>query len=432
MIGAREAALKALMQWEKSAAWSETVISSQMASGTLDARDGALAHKLCSGVLQNMYLCDHRISQFSSIKTSKMERSVLFILRIAVYELSFLDKIPVRATVNEAVNLAKKYSGTGASRFVNALLRRISEGDFDSANLPLSVKYSHPEWFVTEMSSRLGHHGCADLLKANNTEPPVYLQLNPLLSSSEKVEASLAEEGASFNRHPWLPDCWTLTGGSVDALSAFKTGAVTVQDPAAKLAVIAASPVSGQRIIDACAAPGGKSFMTAMMTGNSVNILSCDIHENKLTRIRAGAQRLGITCIETLAADASKSNPQDIASADLVIADVPCSGFGTIRKKPDIRYKDAESIKALPEIQKRILSNLSSYVRPGGTLLYSTCTIFSRENEDVVSSFLSENPDFHAEAFDLPGGISAPDGMLTLWPHIHDTDGFFICRLRRK
>jgi 16S rRNA (cytosine967-C5)-methyltransferase len=195
---------------------------------------------------------------------------------------------------------------------------------------------------------------------------------------------------------------------------------------------MAASPKAGQSVFDACSAPGGKAFMAAMLMGNSGEILAADIHENKLKRISDGASRLGVDIIKTAQADASIENPELYEKFDLVIADVPCSGLGIIRKKPEIRYKNLDEIKELPALQLKILKNVSRYVKPGGVLMYSTCTIIPEENEGVIKAFLNENSDFKAEKFNLPAQIGeAADGMLTLYPHIHGTDGFFMCKMRK-
>ncbi|MBQ9858523.1 MAG: methyltransferase domain-containing protein, partial [Oscillospiraceae bacterium] len=209
-----------------------------------------------------------------------------------------------------------------------------------------------------------------------------------------------------------------------------KNGLFYVQDPAAKMAIMAAAPKTGDKVIDVCAAPGGKSIAAAMLMNGIGEIYSYDIGEKKLPKIIDSANRLGIEIISVEKADGREFIEKHEASADVVIADVPCSGFGVIRKKPEIRYKDYKDISGLPEIQLAILKNASSYVKPNGVLLYSTCTVLSEENGDVVSKFLQDNDKFIVEDFEIPVGKSQ-NGMMTLYPHIHDTDGFFICKLRR-
>jgi 16S rRNA (cytosine967-C5)-methyltransferase len=212
----------------------------------------------------------------------------------------------------------------------------------------------------------------------------------------------------------------------------FQAGKFLVQDGAARLVTAAAAPRPGDRVIDVCAAPGGKSFSAAIAMGDRGSILSCDLHENKLKRIREGAQRLGLTCIETAAADGRAPHGEWTSSAELVLVDAPCSGLGIIRKKPEIRYKSANDIASLPVTQSAILENASTYVKPGGTLIYSTCTILPEENEQVTDAFLAEHPDFSRESFAFPDPVGETDGQVTLWPQRHGVDGFYICRMKRN
>lgn len=440
-VTAREAALRTLAAQRKSGAWSETYLSNLIEKEHMDPRDAALAAKICYGVLQNMTLCDYYISAYSTVKPAKMEPMVLDILRLSVYQIAFLTKIPHSAAVNEGVALVKKYANPGAAGLVNAVLRKISA---NTENLPLppkndfreylSIIYSHPLWLVNEFCDSLGEAEAERLLAANNGHVPTTAQVNTLKATAEEVTDKLTAAGVSVKAHPWLPDCLELSDtGSIGELKAFMDGEIIIQDAAARLAVIAAAPEPGTAVLDACAAPGGKSFAAAMLMENRGSILSCDIHEKKLGQIAEGARRLGIDIIQTRARDA-KSFSNELAEAfHTVIADVPCSGMGIIRKKPDIRYKDPARLEELPQVQLKILSNLSKYVMPGGALLYSTCTVLDRENRGLVTGFLENHPEFKAEEFSLPGHIGRVEtGMITLLPHIHGTDGFFICKLRKK
>jgi 16S rRNA (cytosine967-C5)-methyltransferase len=253
----------------------------------------------------------------------------------------------------------------------------------------------------------------------------------------------LIADGVAAESHEWLDNCIQLRGvGNIERLDVFKKGYVYIQDVASRLAVLAAGPKPGDYVIDGCAAPGGKSFSAAVAMGNSGRVDAWDVSAGKLSFISEGASRLGIDIIEAFEKDASAVFPaSDVRSpdganshvelADIVLADVPCSGFGVIRKKPDVRYKTVQDIAGLPDIQRGVIKGLASFVKPGGILLYSTCTIIKSENEDVVEWFLMENKEFCPEGFSLPGVGMAQSGMLTLWPHIHGTDGFFICKLRR-
>lgn len=245
---------------------------------------------------------------------------------------------------------------------------------------------------------------------------------------------SLEEDGAEVRPHPWLTGCVEMNAaGNPGELKAFKEGMAMVQDAAAAMAVLAAQPVRGEKVLDACAAPGGKSFLTAMLMDNDGSILSCDIHPNKLRRIEDGAKRMHMDIISTAPLDASCFNPELEEKFDLVIADVPCSGMGVVRKKPEIRFKAFKDIAKLQDIQYNILRNLAKYVKPGGRLVYSTCTLVQEENELVTGKFLAENKGFFRESFILPKPIGAvPGGEKTLWPFEYGTDGFYICRMRKK
>ena len=318
----------------------------------------------------------------------------------------------------------------------------------------LSIAYSHPKWLVERLTALLGDAEAEQFLRIDNEASPITAQVNPLKTDGEALVRELSGEGiearahawvpkaaedesgeargGSRRAHAWVPGCYELSGtGDLTTLAAFYQGRFTVQDAAAKLVTYAAGFEKGQDVLDVCAAPGGKSFAAAFAMENEGSILSCDLHENKLKRIREGAQRLGITCIETAAVDGRAFREEWAGKFDVVICDVPCSGLGIIRKKPDIRYKDVQEFSALPEIQRAILENSARYVKRGGLLVYSTCTILPEENEQVTDDFLKAHDEFTYEAFSLPNGVSAP-GHLTLWPQRDNTDGFYLSRMRRK
>jgi len=439
-VDAREVALLTLFACERQGAWSDGHLKKAIRDARLDARDVGLATRLCAGVLQNKLLLDYYLSCFSSIKLSKIEGKVLTALRLGLYQLLFMDRIPASAAVNTAVDLARKYAkNPRAAGMVNGILRTITRQE----TLPeikgepsdrLSVRYSHPKWLVEEFQAQLGFEETEALLACDNSEPPIYAQWNPVRGELNTLIQRLGAEGVTVTAHPWLEGCLTVSGtGDLERLPAFQEGLFTVQDPAAKLSVLAAGVAPGSRVLDVCAAPGGKSFAVAMAMKNRGEIISCDIHPHKQTLIEKGARRLGLSCVSARTLDARMFEPEFEKAFDLVIADVPCSGLGVIRKKPDIRYKDPEPLKSLPAIQSAILENVADYVKPGGSLLYSTCTVLKRENEDVVLCFLEKYRDFTAECFELPGPVGrVENGMITLWPHRHETDGFFIAKLRRE
>lgn len=424
---------------ERQGAWSDGCLKRVLREQGLDRRDAALATRLCFGVLQNKLLIDWQLAAFCHGPMKKLDVNVLCNLRVAVYQLLFLDKIPPSAAVNEAVALTRKHChNPRAAGMVNGILRAILR----QQELPvptgcdkvetLSLKYSHPRWLVEEFKAALGPDAVQELLESDNQRPPTTAQVNTLRSSTQQLIEELRTDGAEAEVHPWLSDCLLLSAtGNLEQMKAFQNGAFYVQDAAARLAVEAAGLRPGERVLDCCAAPGGKSFAAAIAMKNQGEIVSCDIHPHKIKLLEAGRERLGLSMIQPSLQSAATVRPEWLDTFDTVISDVPCSGLGIIRKKPDIRYKDPEALKGLPKVQRGILDNCSRYVRPGGTLVYSTCTLLRRENEDVVDGFLAEHPQFEFEPFLLPH-LGIQPGKITLWPHIHGTDGFFIARLHRK
>ena len=272
------------------------------------------------------------------------------------------------------------------------------------------------------------------MLQANNDIPAMTVQVNTLRISADALIEKLAQENITACSHRWLPDCLILSGtGDLEQLDAFQKGLFYVQDAAARLSVLCAQIPEASQVLDCCAAPGGKSFAAAIAMKNTGSIRSCDIHAHKTALIQSGAQRLGLDTISVWQQDATREHTDWNGIMDVVLADVPCSGYGIIRKKPDIRYKDPASIQDLPALQLKILQRQAQYVKPGGLLLYSTCTLVRSENEAVVEAFLKTNPDFATEPLPLPSVFPKNNsGMLALVPGEYDTDGFFICRLRRK
>ena len=432
---AREAALRALVACEQQGAWSDGFLKKILRTAGLDSRDAALTTRLCFGVLQNRLLLDYYLGKLSTVKLEKMEPAVRNALRLGAYQVLFLDRVPDHAAVSEAVDLARKGSKNPRSAgLVNGVLRSLVRQK-DSLEPPEdpAVRYSHPQWLADLFTRRLGREEVAALMAADNGEPPTCAQVNTTKATVEEVTDSLRAEGVEVQPHPWLPNCLLLSHtGSLEELAAFREGLFYIQDAAAKLAVLAADPREGMDVLDACAAPGGKSFAAAIAMWGKGKVVSCDIHPHKMDLIRAGAKRLGLDCITAEVLDGRECKEEFLDGFDLVLADVPCSGLGIIRKKPDIRYKDPKPLEGLPRVQKAILDNVCRYVRPGGVLLYATCTLLERENEDVVRAFLDKHKDFTLERFQVPGDFEgAREGMVTCWPHRHGTDGFFFAKLRR-
>ncbi len=410
----RKTALEALERFRRDSAWSRQVMVGLGEKNRLDSRDRALAARLFYGVLQNMALCDFYIGCYAR---GRLEPKVRDILRLGTYQMLFMDKIPPRAAVDEAVSLCRSMGYARAAGLVNAVLRRIGENKDHLPPIPgkgtaayLSVRYSHPRWLVEELVALRGYEGAEAVLAADNAEPPVYVQVNACRTRLEELSAmlDLAETpaGLVLNR-----------AGDFTATDAFQKGLFYVQDPAAHAVVDAAELRPGMKVLDACAAPGGKSFAAAIAMGNTGSVMARDILAKKLALVAEGAERMGLSCIQCEPGDARDIDGGDY---DAVFADLPCSGLGVVRKKPDIRYRDPKELDALPELQLELLDHIATAVRPGGRLIYSTCTWRDRENGAVAEAFLQRHPQFTKTL------------ERTFWPDRDGTDGFYLCRMERS
>lgn len=427
----RSAAAASLIAWEKNGRYANLEVAASLADSAMNEADRALYTALVYGVIERVITLDHIIAGLSSRPMSEIDREALCALRLGIYQLTFMDRIPPHAAVSESVDTAPARS----RGFVNALLRTYLRGGCQYS-LPegdpmtrMSVEYSAPVELCQFWCQRYGEELTAQLLTSTTRNPDVTLRVNPLRTSAENVVAEFPKGDAS--PCPLAPDMVTVKSAAhiTDGIGA---GKYFVQDPASRLCVKALDPKPGETVIDTCAAPGGKTLSAALDMGNEGQLIAFDLHENKLSLIRRTAASLGISILEVQARDARNPDHALIGMADRVLCDAPCSGLGVIGKKPDIKYKSLDSIRALPGIQYDILCGASQYVRPGGTLVYSTCTLNPDENEHIVTRFLTEHPDFTAMDFDLgPAGGSA-NGMRTFYPHLDGCDGFFIAKMVRS
>ena len=432
--GARQAALEALQRCRRDGAWSSQAMDAAIRKYKLDRRDAALATRLCMGVLQNEVYLDWHIDRICSMAPEKGLRDLL---RLGACQLLLTNRVPVHAAVSETVELCRQNGYARAAGFCNAVLRRLADSRGQLPQIPgegtaeyLHTRFSHPEWLAERLITQEGYGRTEAFFRANNDVPPLCLQVNTRRVSVSDYRLALARAEISFEEDEALPGCLTLPGGSVTALPGYEEGLFYVQDRAARAAVEIAAPEKGMRVLDACAAPGGKSFAAALRMEDEGSILACDLQEKKLRRVREGADRLGLCCIETRAMDGRVFEPAFEGAFDIVLCDAPCSGLGVIRKRPEIRYKKKDEIAALPAIQAAILDNVSRYVRPGGVLLYSTCTVLDEENAAQARAFLSRHADFTAEDFAL-GSVHSKEGCYCFWPQNDGTDGFFVCKLRK-
>lgn len=428
------------MQVSAANAWSDGSVKRTVAKNALDSREAALAARISYGVIQNRILLDYYIGCYCTQRVRHLEPVVCNVLRIGACQILLMDKIPHQAAVHESVELIKRHGRPKAAGMVNAVLRKLAANRETLPELPhtsvaeyLSVRYSHPRWLVERLLQEIGEADTEAFLRCNNDILPICIQTNTLRTAAEELEKELRRSGVAVTLHPWLDGCFQVSGtGNLEKLPAFEEGRFLVQDAAARLVCIAADPPPESRVLDVCAAPGGKSFSTAIRMGDKCDILACDIHPHKLKLLEQNARRLGITSVRTALADGRERHAAWEGQADLVLTDVPCSGLGIIRKKPDIRYKDPAALSDLPGVQSAILDNAAAYVRPGGVLVYSTCTVLRAENEAVTEAFLARHEEFSEEPFTLPDPIGEVAGHITLWPQRFGTDGFYICRMRRK
>lgn len=440
MGNARNAALAGLKALRINGTWPDKFVQQDLSKYELDARDSGLAVALLYGTLEHRNLIDFYLEQYSSIKLKKIMPQVLDCLRLGIYQLIWMEKIPDHATVSEMVRLARKSGGDRAGSFCNAVLRKIS---LEKSNLPavpkenfahyLAVEYTHPEWFTEKMTAILGKEEAEMLCRANESHEEVTLRVNTLKITAPRLKELLIQKEIEVSEHRFLPHCLVVqNGGDLTKLPEFEQGLFYIQDIASQLAAWALGVKPGQNVIDLCAAPGGKTMIAAQMQQGKGDLLAIDVHEFKCKELQKTAKRYGVEHFKTACADSSVMNPSLRDTADRVICDVPCSGMGIIRKKADIRFKTAEEVREMPPLQRKILECAAAYCVLGGSIVYSTCTILPEENEQVVKDFLAGHPEFSAEAFELPGFGLIEEGQRTFYPHRDGTDGFYIAKLKKE
>lgn len=385
------------------------------------------------GVIERKITLDHIISQYSSKPVEKIDSKVLQVLRCGVYMLKFMN-IPNNIAVNSSVDAVKLLGFTSAKGFVNGILRSFLRAGLDYP-LPLdelhsfSIKYSAPVWLVEKWRVEYPDDFIS-LLQSTVGTLKTTLRLNTAIYDRNVIISALENESVDFSFSDIIEDCIFVENGSVFETNAFKNGMLYVQDLSSQLCAKALGATCGSQVLDVCAAPGGKSFTIAQYMKNTGSILSCDLHKNRVKLIESGADKLALSSIKALVNDATVYN-ENIPMADFVLCDVVCSGLGVISKKPEIKYKSESDFERLPSIQKRILDVSKKYVKKGGIMLYSTCTLNKHENEETANAFLAENPDFIGVPFleelgEPFGGFSA-----TVLPKHFSSDGFFIAKFKR-
>ncbi|TZE83410.1 16S rRNA (cytosine(967)-C(5))-methyltransferase RsmB [Calorimonas adulescens] len=445
MESAREAALNIISDVLKPRGFQSFDPNKELNIDVDDERDRRLALEIAYGVIERKNTLDYILEQYLSRAIDEVDIVVINILRMGLYQIIYLDRIPPSAAVNESVNLAKKYSNAGAARMVNAVLRNfLRNGRFyklppkDDRVKYLSIVYSHPEWVVKRWLDEFGYEFTIDLLEADNKRLPIAIRANTLKMEPKFLINKLKNEGIEAERGNYLDEAIIIKKfNRLENLQSYKEGLFYIQDEASMLVSHVLNPREGEFIVDVCSAPGGKTTHIAELMKNKGHIIARDVHKHKLKIVNENAERLGIKIIETQLYDATTVDENLIEKADRVLVDAPCSGLGTIRHRPDIRWnKHISDIHKISALQKIILRNASQYVKKGGILVYSTCTIEKEENIDVINDFLEKNSDFRLIDFNdlLPSNLMLRDsgtGYITLYPSLNQTDGFFIAKMSR-
>lgn len=427
-------AVKLLMQIQKDASYSSLAVTQALKEIHFsDPRDTAFAVSLVYGVLEKKLTLDYNISLYLSDKTARLKSNVRNTLRVGAYQLLFLDKIPQSAAVNESVKITKALGAKFATGLVNAVLRRIAENglvlpETENINKNISIKYSVGADIVDSVIRDHGIERAEDIFSAFSGRRPIYIRHNSHKCTESALLESLKDSDVTVTSTS-LKGCFSVENtGDITALDAFRKGYFYVQDMSSQLCCSLLDAKAGDTVIDCCAAPGGKSFTISQYMNNTGRIISCDIHSHKTELIRKTAERLGIANIEAVCCDARELSNM-YSDADKVLCDVPCSGFGVIGRKPEIRYKRKDEFGGLPALQKEILFSCAKMVKKGGTLIYSTCTLNKNENEAVCEEFLNAFSDFKIS--DDDAYRSCTDRFLTVFPEKNGGDGFFIAKFIR-
>lgn len=436
----RDAALTILLAVDKNQAYSNLLLNQTIKKYKIDAKDRALLTEITYGTLQHKYTLDYYLEPF--IRT-KIDLWVRWLLRLSLYQVVYLSRIPAHAAVNEAVEIAKKRGHKGIASMVNGVLRSIQRQglrSIDEIEEPikrLSIATSHPEWLVERLIESYGIEVATEMLEENNVPPTLTVRVNTLKSTTQDVLNMLEEEGIQAKKSELIPECIHILGGQVTHTECFKNGFITIQDESSMMPANVLNPKPGERVLDMCAAPGGKTTHIAEKMNNDGSILATDIHPHKLDLIEETSNRLGIGIIQTAPVDGrTAAELLQRESYDAVLVDAPCSGLGVTRRKPDIKYtKREEDFESLHKIQLLLLDNAVKVLKTGGRLVYSTCTVDRLENEGTVQEFLASHPEMElVPIVNLPEDLleKQQDGMLQVFPQDFGSDGFFVATFQKK
>ena len=439
-MNSRELAFKTLYDIERNKNYSNISINKNFKNVNISDQEKGLATELIYGIIENKYYLNYIIDKLAKIKSKKMSTYVKISLWLGIYQILFLDSIKDHAAVNESVNLIKKYDKK-SSGFVNAILRNVLRQKDSIMEIKdkeikdeLSIKYSYNPWIVEKWIKDFGQEFTEDLLDANAEKPNLYIRTNTLKISRDELIGKLAKEGIKCTKVNGIDEAIMVQNlKNIEGNELFKLGYFTIQDISSMLVGKIANPEKDSKVLDICSAPGGKTTHVATIMENTGQVIARDVFDHKLKLIKSTVNRLGLTNVSIENRDALKLDDNSIDKFDYVLADVPCSGLGIIRRKPEIKFKEASELSGLPDIQSKILNNASKYVKENGTLIYSTCTIHDEENIDVVEQFLKENKNFELVPIeniniDLD---NQEKGYIKIYPNIHGMDGFFIAKLKR-
>ncbi|MBQ3434654.1 MAG: 16S rRNA (cytosine(967)-C(5))-methyltransferase RsmB [Selenomonadaceae bacterium] len=423
----RLAATKIICDVATKGAWANVALAQTLRAEKFSDLDRKFCTELVYGTVKAGASLDWKISKYLKRPLAKVDEKILAVLRVGLYQIFFLDRVPNSAAVNESVELAKKFCGLSASKFVNGVMRSAvrepHKSYFPTGDdlQSLALRTFHPLWLVKLFVEEFGLEAAKQLLAFDNTDPPLCLRVNCLKSTREEILDALKSFGVQAEPSTLAPEGIICKGhGALDKFQPLRAGLCQVQDESSMTAARLLNPAAGEFVIDCCAAPGGKSTHLAELMNNRGRIIAADIYETKLERIKQNAARLGIKIIKPLLIDARELGDKFLGQADKVLVDAPCSGLGVLRRKADLRWrKSSDELKELPTLHGEILSSAAKALKRGGTLLYSTCTITRRENQEVVEKFLSAHEDFKLIE------------MQTLLPHVTNTDGFFSAKLTK-
>ncbi len=440
----RQAACETLLRIRKEGGFADRLIDHQLSSGALSGPDRGLYAELVFGVLRRQGTLDHILLQLLDKPLIELDPQALIILRLGLYQLTCLDRIPESAAVNESVNLAKIIT-PGTSGLVNAVLRNYLRRR-DTITFPdiganpaaaIAARHSQPEWLVTQWLEQLGVTEAQELAEASSQQPPLTLRVNTLRTNRQELLREFAEKGITAEPCRFSPDGIAVTGRhTITALPGFDSGLFAVQDEASQLAGLLLGAEPGERVWDACCAPGGKCGHIAQRMDDRGELIATDISRSKLTLVQDSIRRLGINSVTTAVADLHQPDSLPDGCFDRILLDAPCSGLGVIRRNPEAKWRlFSGDVTRLAAVQKTFLKNAATKLKPGGTLLYSTCSTSEAENELVVEDFLLHHPGFVLEnlndLFPAWSELIAFYGMFRVWPHRHGMDGFFAARIRK-